>query len=69
MWRADMRIAAEIADGMVVNTLVLADGAQGDETLTAIPNLVEVTELAPQPGIGWGYDGSEFIAPPPPPML
>ena len=63
-WRADMRIAAEVSDGMVVNVLVLADGAQGDETLAGIAGLVEVTGVDPQPGIGWSFDGSSFAPPP-----
>lgn len=53
---------ALIEDGVVVN-IVVAYGAWPHGG-TAI-NI----DASPEVSIGWGYDGTNFIAPPPPPVL
>ena len=58
------RYGAKVQDGTVTEVLVLANGAKGDEALTAF-GLVE--KVGFRPGIGWSWDGSEF-APPLPPL-
>ena len=58
------RYGAKVQDGTVTEVLVLADGAKGDETLTAL-GLVE--QDAVHPGVGWSWDGEAFAPPPPPP--
>jgi hypothetical protein len=63
-----MREAAIIAGTEIVNVLVIADGANGDATLVAMPDAVEITGMDPHPGIGtgWTYVDGEFVAPPEP---
>lgn len=39
-----MRTAALIENGVVNNIIVIADGAEGDETLKAFANAVEITD-------------------------
>ena len=58
------RYGAKVQDGTVTEVLVLADGAKGDEALTAF-GLVE--QAGVRPGVGWSWDGEAF-APPPPPL-
>ena len=59
-----MRYGAKVQDGTVSEVLVLADGAKGDEALTAF-GLVEQDGV--RPGVGWSWDGEQFAPPPPPP--
>ena len=59
------RYGAKVQDGTVVEVLVLADGAKGDEALTAF-GLVE--QAGVRPGVGWSWDGEQFAPPPPPPL-
>lgn len=54
------RYGAKVQGGTVVDVLVLADGAKGDEALTAL-SLVEQAEV--YPGIGWSWDGEQFAPP------
>lgn len=59
------RIFAVIDDGVVSNTIV------ADDTFAAIiapehEAVMEITGRTPLPGIGWGYDGVEFVDPNPP---
>lgn len=58
-----MRYGAKVQDGTVVEVLVLADGAKGDEAVAAL-GLVE--ESGVRPGIGWSWDGGSFAPPPAP---
>jgi len=57
-----MRNLAIIENGIVTNTIVIADGKDGDKEITA-RNGVEITGL--KVGKGWGYDGEKFIEPEP----
>jgi len=59
-----MRYGAKVQDGIVTEVLVLADGAKGDEALTAF-GLVE--QAGVRPGVGWSWDGEQFAPPPLPP--
>ena len=52
-------VYAVIQDGVVVNTIV-ADQAFIDQHYPGAPRIDNVT---PQPGIGWGYDGTTWTAP------
>lgn len=55
-----MRYGAKVQDGTVVEVLVLADGAKGDEAVAAF-GLVEQDGV--RPGVGWSWDGSAFAPP------
>jgi len=59
------RYGAKVQDGTVTEVLVLADGAKGDEAMTAF-GLVEQDGV--RPGVGWSWDGEQFAPPPPPPQ-
>ncbi|MDO4709047.1 MAG: hypothetical protein Q4B94_04390 [Pseudomonadota bacterium] len=50
------RIYALIGDGLVTNVITVED---------TWPEGVDITDLDPQPGIGWSYDGAVFTPPPP----
>lgn len=56
------RIYAVIDDGVVVNTIVADDGFAA---LIAREHqaVLEITNLAPTPSIGWGYDNQQFLNP------
>lgn len=56
-----MRYGAKVEDGAVVEVLVLADGAKGDEAVAAF-GLVEQDGVSPS--VGWSWDGSAFAPPP-----
>ena len=56
---ASKTVYAVIQDGVVTNTVV-ADQAFIDQHYPGSPRIDNVT---PQPGIGWGYDGSTWTAP------
>ena len=56
------RYGAKVEGGLVTQVVVVADGADGDATLTAL-GLVEQPGV--RPGIGWSWDGSVFAAPGP----
>lgn len=63
--RVDMRYGARVADGIVTDVFVLAEGAQGDEAVA----LLDLREQAgAHPSIGWSWDGSAFAPPPSPPV-
>jgi len=56
-------IYVDVQNGVVVN-VSLASTANGD----VIPaTWVDVTNIIPQPSIGWTYDGKNFTPPPPGP--
>lgn len=67
-----MREAAIIKNDVPVNVIVLADGEGGDRALTQYAEMgitcVEITGLAPKPGLGngWHYIDGEWVAPQPP---
>jgi hypothetical protein len=58
--------AAVIESGKVVNMVVVAADSP---LLTKNSNWVFVGENPQKVGIGWGYNGTIFIAPPPPPPI
>jgi len=63
------RRVALVIDGTVpVNTVIIAPGKAGDDTLAANPDWVEVTGMDPMPGVdnGWTYVDGAFVAPPVP---
>ncbi|MDA8049953.1 MAG: hypothetical protein M0002_08105 [Rhodospirillales bacterium] len=53
---------AQIVGGEVVTVVVASSASVLDQTKT----WVQVDTLSPEPGIGWGYNGSAFAAPAPP---
>jgi hypothetical protein len=53
-------IYAVIQNGVVINTQVLMSTDVQDPQFTWIV----ITNLVPQPGIGWSYDGQNFTSPP-----
>lgn len=55
-------IYAVIQNGVIVNTQVLTNIDFQDPQFTWII----ITNLIPQPSIGWTYDGKNFTPPPPP---
>lgn len=57
------RVWAQILGGWVTNTIVL--DITTDQGLFSIgfDYLIEVTNMNPQPGIGWAYDGTSFSNP------
>jgi hypothetical protein len=57
-----MRNLAIIENGIVINAIAIADGADGDKEI-AIRGGVELGESGA--GIGWSYDGNSFIKPEP----
>jgi len=59
-----MRKLAIIENGLVTNTIVIADGEDGDAEIQA-RNGIEITGLLVSKG--WGYDGKNFIEPEPTP--
>jgi len=59
-----MRKLAIIENGLVVNTIVIAEGKDGDKEIQA-RNGIEVT--GKKVGIGWSYDGENFFEPTPTP--
>jgi hypothetical protein len=64
------RIALVVEETIPVNSVVIADGAAGDEWLAANPDAVEVTGLDPMPGVGtgWSYVDGVWVAPIVPPL-
>jgi len=54
------QIWAWIENGEVVNTVYASDSDVKDPKYLWI----NITNMNPQPGIGWKYDGANFIAPP-----
>jgi hypothetical protein len=56
---ASETVYAVIQDGVVTNTVV-ADQAFIDQHYPGSPRIDNVT---PQPGIGWGFDGTTWTAP------
>lgn len=57
------RYGAKVQDGTVVEVVVLAEGAKGDEAVATL-GLVEQTGV--RPGVGWSWDGAAFTPPSPP---
>jgi hypothetical protein len=52
-------IYAKIVNGIVVNTQVIEEGDSLDPAFT----WVNITNLEPQPGRDWTYDGETFAPP------
>jgi hypothetical protein len=59
------RVFAVIDNAIVSNTIV-ADEQFASLIRPEHEDVIEVTDMTPRPGIGWGYDGSEFVNPSPP---
>jgi len=60
-----------LIDGIeLVNALVIAEGVEGEEAISALrlehDYVVEVTNMVPQPGLGlgWTYVNGSFVEPP-----
>jgi len=58
-----MAYFAVIEDGVVINT-ILAETLEIAETVTT-KTCVEFEPIAGSAGIGWGYNGTNFISPTP----
>jgi hypothetical protein len=61
-------VFAVIDTGVVTNVVLAYDSDQKDPAFV----WVDVSQMSPQPGIGWAYDGNQFsapIQPPPPPVV
>lgn len=56
---------AQIKDGFVKNIIALDDTDLLSIFEDGFDYLVDITMIDPQPGIGWGYDGVNFIVPTP----
>lgn len=62
-----MKLAAQIEAGSVVRVIVVPPDTEDVAAFCASLGLdVEWVEAESNVGIGWGYEGSEFIAPPAP---
>lgn len=53
----------------VVQDAIVADPAFIQTIQADWQAIVDITNVSPQPGIGWGYVNGQFIAPPAPPPL
>lgn len=58
-----MELFAMIQDGLVVNTVMANSEDEQDPAYL----WVDISEVSPTPGVGWSYDGTDFIPPPVPP--
>lgn len=61
-------IYAQIKDGEIKNTIV-ADAEFIKEVASQWDFIIDITDMDPQPAIGWLYDGQDFSPPvvePPP---
>lgn len=54
-----IKVWALILNGLVVNTVLASDQDIKDPAYVWI----DITNLNPQPCIGWSYDGNNFIPP------
>lgn len=63
-------IYGQVKNGIIENTIVLDDSNLinlfSNNLFTGEPYdyVIQLCNHIPQPGIGWSYDGSNFIAPP-----
>ncbi|MDL4913725.1 MAG: tail fiber assembly protein [Enterobacterales bacterium endosymbiont of Blomia tropicalis] len=55
---------AVIENGMIVN--VIAWDGETEFTVPDNQQLINISDISEQPGIGWAYSDGEFTAPPPP---
>jgi hypothetical protein len=55
MSQHDYRVALIIEGDEPVDSVVIADGKEGDKTLKDNPTWVEVTGMDPMPGVGSGW--------------
>jgi len=56
-------IYAQIKNGKVQNTIVLMDTSLVSQFSEGFDYFIEIDQLSPVPGVGWGYDGAIFTAP------
>jgi hypothetical protein len=65
MSQTDYRVAIVLDGEIPVNSVVIADGFEGDKTLASNPLWVEVTGMNPMPGVdaGWSYVKGKWVAP------
>ncbi len=54
---------AQIKSGLVVNIIALDDSSLEPIFVQGFDYLINLTGMDPQPGIGWGYDGTNFTPP------
>lgn len=59
------RIAAVISNEEIINVIVIPQGEEGDKYLSENPDVVDITDMDPMPGIGigWKYVDGEFVQP------
>lgn len=55
-----MRRAVLVENGKVVNSIILEEGAIGDEAISVL-GCIEVTNFDVIPEIGWNFDGQSFF--------
>lgn len=58
-------VYAQVSNSQVVNTVVVDETTPMDLLSRGFDALLRIDNLDVIPGIGWGYDGASFIAPPP----
>ena len=65
MSQHNYRVAIVLDGEIPVNSVVIADGPEGDQTLSDNPSWVEVTDMNPMPGLdnGWSYVEGQWMAP------
>lgn len=58
-------IFAQIKDSLIVNTIVLNSAADLQLFTNGFDYVLQIDYQYPQPGIGWTFDGIQFLPPPP----
>lgn len=56
-------IFAQIKENIVCNVIVLDDMDLISHFAESLTYIINITDMIPQPGIGWSYDGENFTAP------
>jgi hypothetical protein len=54
---------AQILGGLVQNTIIIDDPSMVPTFSDGFDYCIRIDTLDPVPGIGWGYDGSNFTPP------
>lgn len=63
-----MRTYAQIKNNMVINTIIVDKNTPMDLFSEGYDYFIRIDTLPVIPGIRWGYDGTNFSAPPPDPI-